>query len=161
MDTSRIKNVSFKLKKFGRLLLVSIYYWCIKILHNVFSLTGITCICLFVFSVAITWFYYTLATVKMDMWECIYFKDKWRNTILGFGTAAVFVLDLVGIKTHLQKQISYCFKITIVLTYLLVIGVYWAIIDNPYSYFLSLSIGVFTSTGMILISGARHNALID
>lgn len=95
------------------------------------------------------------------MWECIYFKDKWRNTILGLGTVTVFAFDIYGIRNNLQLQISWCFKITIAVTYLLVMGVYWSFIYDPYSYFLSLSIGVFTSTGMILISGARHNALID
>lgn len=142
-------------------IITSLHHWLLKIIKNVFSLTGITCICLFTFATAITWFYYTLASKQMNMWECIYFKDKWRNAILGLGTLAVFVFDFIGIKSDLQKQISYCFKITIIVTYLLVIGVYFAIVNDPYNYFLSLSIGVFTSTGMILISGARHNALID
>ncbi len=144
-----------------KMFFTSLYHWLLKIIHNVFSLTGLTCICLLSFSVAITWFYYTLASKQMDMWECIYFKDKWRNTILGFGTVCVFIFDIIGIKSRLQLHISYCFKITIALVYLLVMGVYWTIIYDPYHYFLSLSIGVFTSTGMILISGARHNALID
>ena len=150
MDTRRIK-----------VFITSLYHWLIKIVKNVFSLTGITCICLFIFSITITWFYYILASVKMDLIECIWFKDKWRNTILGLGTVTVFAFDCIGVKSHLQKQVQWCFKGVISLTYLLVMGVYFGKIPNPYPYFLSLNIGVFTSTGMILISGARHNALID
>lgn len=144
-----------------RRIATSLYYWLVKIKTNIFSLTGITCICLFTFSLAITWFYYTLASKQMDMWECIYFKDKWRNTILGLGTLSVFVFDFIGIKSDIQRHVSYCFKSVIVITYLLVIGVYWAVVDNPYIYFLSLSIGTFVVTGMILISGSRHDLFTD
>ena len=69
-----------------RRVITSLKYWLLKILSNVFSMTGVTCLCLVIFSLAITKFYYTLASEQMNMWECIYFKDKWRNFILGGGT---------------------------------------------------------------------------
>jgi len=142
-------------------IITSLYHWLLKIIKNVFSLTGITCICLFTFATAITWFYYTLASKQMNMWECIYFKDKWRNAILGLGTLAVFVFDFIGVNHFIHKQIIICFKVVIIIVYLLVIGVYFGIITDPYVYFLSLNIGTFIVTLLILISGSRHDLLSD
>jgi hypothetical protein len=150
MDTRRIK-----------LFVSSLYDWGKKIINNLFSITGFTCICLAVFSVSITRFYYILATVKMDMMECIWFKDKWRNLILGLGTLMVFIFDWFGVTGFIQKQILNCFKVVIIIVYLLVMGVYFGKIPDPYVYFLSLNIGTFIVTLLILISGSRHDLLSD
>jgi hypothetical protein len=150
MDTRRMK-----------LFIGSLIDWIIKIGKNVFSLTGVTCLCLLIFSVSITRFYYILATVKMDMMECIWFKDKWRNAIMGLGISSVFIFEFMGVRHFIQRQILNCFKVAIVLTYVLITGVYFGKISDPYVYFLALNIGTFIVTLLILISGSRHDLLSD
>lgn len=121
------------------------------------ALCGIT---LVLFSVAITWFYYTLAYVKMDWIECWWFKERWRNSILGIGTLTVFYFDK-GEKSAIHWNFVTTFKCAILFTYLIVILVNFGFIKQPYLYFLSLDAGVFFTTATILFLGLKHGILDD
>jgi hypothetical protein len=49
--------------------------------------TGILAILLLFLCMSLTWYFYVCANVQMDWIEFLQFKDKYRNSILGIGTA--------------------------------------------------------------------------
>lgn len=101
----------------------------------------------------------------MDFIECIYFKDKWRNTILGTGTATIFTLEwLVNwlqIKSNLQRQLLNVFKTSLIGTYFIIMLVYFSIITQPYEALLALDGGVFLMTIAVLVNAIIHKIYND
>lgn len=148
-----------KAERLGQLLILllkKIARWVVDLSFFLISPTGLTLSVLIVFSASLTWFFYVVANTKMELMEIVQFKDQYRNLIIGLGTIAIFVIEEGGIRTDIQKQLLSVFKWVITLTYLIVIGVYFFIITQPYQYLLALDVGTFTVTVSILVAGIKH-----
>lgn len=142
-----------------RRLITAIHHWLLKVKDALLSYAGITAICLIIYSAAITYYFFICATVKMDWIEFIWFKDKWRNAILGLGSATVFIFYIIGVKNDLQKQFLWVFCGSITCTYGIVMAVYFHWMEQPYEYLLVLDGATFFVTLFILILAVKHKLL--
>lgn len=99
----------------------------------------------------------------MNWIEFVWFKDKWRNAILGLGTANIFLFDLITASAKkddcIQKQFLWAYKGALGGTYLIVMGVYFNWIHYPYQtlWILNGSIGFVTL--LILVNAIRHKII--
>lgn len=143
----------------SRRLVVDLYYWFVKVFKALISKPGLTALSVVALSISLTRFYYIVANVEMDYMQCIWFKDKWRNAILGTGTLVLFVFQWWGIEGKMQEQLLNVFKALLVYTYVMVTATYFRWIPDPYPWFLYCTIAVFATTSMILISAIRHDFL--
>ena len=143
----------------SRSVITSLWYWIIKFGKGLVSYAGITATCLILYCTAITYFFYICATVKMDWVEFIWFKDKWRNAILGTGTMNLLIFYIIGVKSHIQKQFLLAFCCSIMGTYAIVTAVYFHWIMFPYQDLLVLDGGIGVTTIMIITSAIRHEML--
>lgn len=140
-------------------LILDLYYWIVKVFKALISKSGLTAISVVALSFSLTRFYYILAYIQMDYMQCIWFKDKWRNAILGIGTALIFLFQWWGIEGRIQAQLINVFKVVIVYTYAIVVANYFLLIGDPYPWFLYCTVGVFVTTSMILFSAIKHDFL--
>lgn len=142
-------------------LIKSVWYWFIKFYYGLISWAGITAICLILFSVAVTWFYWYLATVSMDWVECRWFVEKWRNTILGLGTWNVFIFYWAKVRNNIQEQFLWAYSGLIVFIYGVVMGVHFHKIQYPYQFLIYTDIAVGVVTLAIIINAIIHQLYND
>lgn len=109
-------------------------------------------ICLFTFLYAMTIFYQKLATVKMD-WNTI---DRWRFCIFAFGTYCGIVFNKLKSLSFFPTAMIWLFDAVLILTYAIIIGIYFLWIHKPYDYLICLDKGCLLALCVITFFAVKE-----
>ena len=139
--------------------------WGVKILYALTSMAFIVAMCLFLFAGSLTVFYYKLDTTTMtgiivDKWGCVildtHIIDQWRFSIFAFGFFYITIFRHIPHINTIAKQFIIMSEFVFSATLLIILGVYFMVIANPYIYLIILDASIALGTLGIIILAIRY-----